>query len=144
VVNERNGIDPVTEEDKQMIESEYERVAEYIRQCDKNLIRIDLNGHKVGVSISEQYRSSVGNELSKKYQDELDYILIINFMRNQFSFRTVRDDVNVGLLAKSFTKEGGGHYKDAGMPINTDTIFILVLVIESMLNIESSKLTRNV
>lgn len=129
----REGKDPITEDDRVMIEREYKKLEDYIEQCDASLVRINLNGHKVGVSISEQYRSSVGNFLSRRYKDELDYILIINFLRGQFSFRTVRDDVNVGEIAKSLTSGGGGHIKAAGMPINNDTLFILDLVKESLM-----------
>ncbi|MBQ6285345.1 MAG: hypothetical protein IJK67_03435 [Bacilli bacterium] len=132
----KNGKDPITPEDRELINLELERRREYVDVCDKNLIRINLNGYNVGVSISESYRSIVGNELSKKYKDELDFILILNFQRNQFSFRTVRDDINVGEIAKSFTKEGGGHLKAAGMPLNSETLFILNLIKEAILKKE--------
>ena len=134
--------DPFTKEDYEAVNSEYQRKEEYIEDCDKNLIRIDLNGHRVGVSISELYRSDVGNRLSLKYQDELDYILIINFMRNQFSFRTVREDINVGQISKGFTKDGGGHPKAGGMPINLDTLFILDLVRDAIRDKEEMKLIK--
>lgn len=134
--------DPFTKEDYEAVNSEYQRKEEYIEECDKNLIRINLNGHRVGVSISELYRSDVGNRLSLKYQDELDYILIINFMRNQFSFRTVREDINVGQISKGFTKDGGGHPKAGGMPINLDTLFILDLVRDAIRDKEEMKLIK--
>ena len=131
-----NGIkskqDPLNEDDMALINRELEARKDYVDLCDKNLIRIELDNYNVGVSISEQYRSVVGNDLSQKYQDELDYILIINFMRNQFSFRTVKNDVNVGELAKKYSKDGGGHPKAAGMPIDKDTLFILDLVKEGI------------
>ncbi len=139
----KEGKDPLTEDDITMINREYQKVADYIALCDASLVKIGLNGHKVGVSISEQYRSSVGNVLSRKYKDELDYILIINFPRGQFSFRTVKDNVNVGEIAKSLTKEGGGHIKAAGMPINSDTLFILDLVKESLMEKEKIKSLNN-
>lgn len=128
----KNKQDPLNEEDMALINQELQERKDYVELCDKNLIRIELDNYNVGVSISEQYRSVVGNELSQKYKDELDYILIINFMRNQFSFRTVKDDVNVGNLAKKYSKEGGGHPKAAGMPIDKDTLFILDLVKEGI------------
>ena len=128
--------DPFNEDDIGLINQEREKMQDYIDQCDKTLVRIKLGDYNVGVSISELYRSSVGNVLSKKYKDELDFILIMNFMRGQFSFRTVRDDVNVSEIAKSLTPEGGGHPKAAGMPINQNTLFILNLVREAMINKE--------
>ena len=137
-----NGKDPITKDDMVLIDLDEERKQEYIDLCDNNMIRINLNGYNVGVSISEQYRSAVGNQLSKRHKDELDYILIIDFKRMQFSFRTYRDDINVGEIAKSFTKEAGGHPKAAGMPINTDTLFILNLVKENFDNKVMSKVKR--
>lgn len=124
--------DPMNEEDYSLIEQEHQKEKDYINLCDKNLIRIKLDGYNVGVVISELYRSSVGSALSKKYIDELDFILIPNFMRMQYSFRTIRDDVNVGQIAKSYSIEGGGNPKAAGMPINSDTVFILDLIKESI------------
>ncbi|MDD2181111.1 MAG: hypothetical protein PHW32_01950 [Bacilli bacterium] len=100
-------------------------IEEYISQCDKNLIRMNLMGRNVGVSISENYRSDVGNRLSEKHKDELEFILIVNFMRNSFSLRTVRDDIDLGKLAKIISSKAGGQKKAAGMPIEKDTIWIL-------------------
>ena len=131
--------DSMTLDDKMIIDGENQRVKNYIDSCDKTLVRIDLDGHRVGVSISESYRSSVGSELSKKYYDDLDYILIINFMRRQFSFRTVRDDVDVGQIAKHFCSSGGGQPKAAGMPINSDTLFILDLVRDALIKEEYTR-----
>ncbi len=129
----KNKKDPFTREDKMIIEGEEQREQAYINECDKNLLKIDLNGYRVGVSISELYRSSVGAELSLRH-DDLDYILIINFMRNQFSFRTTKEDVDCGQIAKGFTSEGGGHPKAAGMPINKNTVFILDIVKQAILD----------
>ena len=64
-------------------------------------------------------------------------------MRQQFSFRTVNDNVNVGQLAKKYSKGGGGHSKAAGMPINSETMFILDLVKEELIKKENElKLTK--
>ena len=135
--------DPFTRSDKMIVDGEDQRVKAYIEECDKNLLVIDLDGHRVGVSISESYRSSVGAELSLRH-DDLDYILIINFMRNQFSFRTTKEGVDCGSIAKGFTREGGGHPKAAGMPINKNTVFILDLVKQAILDKEKAmKLTQN-
>lgn len=134
----KEGKDPFTKGDKMIVDGEEQRVKAYIEECDRNLFIIDLDSHRVGVSISELYRSSVGAELSLRH-DDLDYILIINFMRNQFSFRTTKEDVDCGSIAKGFTKEGGGHPKAAGMPINKNTVFILDLVKKAILDKEKAR-----
>jgi oligoribonuclease NrnB/cAMP/cGMP phosphodiesterase (DHH superfamily) len=92
---------------------------EYLDYCDKNLIRIKFLSYNVGLSISNKYRSSVGNLLSEKYKDELDFILIADYERESFSIRTV-NDINVGNIAA--TLGGGGHDKAAGFPMNDDTL----------------------
>lgn len=126
--------DPITQEELQLLNIEQEKIKKYVDKCDNELIRLQLDGHQIGISFSELYRSDVGNILSKKYETELDYILIVNLMRNQYSFRTIRDDINVSEIAKSYTKEGGGHPKAAGMPINSDTAFILELAIDRLID----------
>ncbi|HOP65411.1 MAG TPA: hypothetical protein PLX66_00020 [Bacilli bacterium] len=109
------GSDIFTKEEMNMIAVREEYIANHIKKCDEELIKMDIKGRKVGVVITTEYRSEVGNALSKKYP-ELDYILIVDEKRRSFSFRTVRPDVNVFLIAKSLCSTGGGHPKAAGMP----------------------------
>lgn len=127
----KNKIDPLTDEDLEILKLENQKMEDYINQCDCNLIKIKLNGYNVGVVIAEFYKSSVGNRLSLRHSD-LDYILVVNFMRNQFSLRTVKAGINVGFIAKNFTSIGGGHEKAAGMPINGDTIFIFDIIMQEI------------
>ncbi|MDD2518498.1 MAG: hypothetical protein PHI05_00590 [Bacilli bacterium] len=120
--------------DRFLIDAKDKEVENYINLCDEKLIRINLYGNDIGVSISENYRSEVGNYLSEKYKDELKFILIVNFMRNSFSFRTVRDDVNLGEFAKRITPLAGGQEKAAGMPINSETVWILEKINQTLVN----------
>ena len=108
-----------------LIQKRYEQMREYIMKCDDSLIFMNLGGRNIGVSFSEQYRSEVGNILSREYTKIIDYILIINLYRMQYSFRTTKDDINVGEIAKSFDITGGGNAKSAGLPINENTLWIL-------------------
>lgn len=101
-----------------IIEKKEQEVKDYVDACDKNLIITEFLGHKVGVSISEEYRSEVGNVLSSRHKD-LDFILIANFVRGSFSFRTTNDiDLNevAGLIG------GGGHDKAAGAIMNDENV----------------------
>lgn len=77
-------------------------------------------GYNVGISISENYRSTVGNELSARHK-ELDFILIANFVRRAFSFRTV-NDINLNEIASIIG--GGGHEKAAGASMNDENLKI--------------------
>lgn len=96
---------------------------DYLKYCDDTLIRIKFLGYNVGLSISNKYRSSVGNLLSEKYKYELDFILIADYTRESFSIRTV-NNINVGDIAA--TLGGGGHEKAAGFPMNDDTLKLTI------------------
>lgn len=115
----------ICDKEEVLIQKRYEQMRKYIMKCEDSLIFMNLDGRNIGVSFSEQYRSEVGNILSKKYFNNIDYILIINLYRMQYSFRTVKDNINVGEIAKSFDITGGGNAKSAGLSINENTIWIL-------------------
>jgi len=120
-----------TKEELEMIKKQEEHIANHIKKCDEALMRMDLEGKKVGVIITTEFRSEVGNALSKKYS-ELDYILIVDEARKSFSFRTVRPDVNVFLIAKSLCSTGGGHPKAAGMPFCEENAWLLKKIKSSL------------
>lgn len=82
---------------------------------------IEFNNYKIAVSISEGYRSSVGDALMKKYP-EADFALIINFYRLTCSLRTDNDKYNLGLIAQEFTSVGGGHKRAAGFKFDEESI----------------------
>ncbi|MFA5604057.1 MAG: hypothetical protein WDA12_04355 [Bacilli bacterium] len=132
VINEKHF--NFTKNDRFLIDTKDKEVENYINLCDEKLIRMSLHGYDVGVSISENYRSEVGNYLSEKYKDELKFILIINFMRNSFSLRTVRNDIDLGEFAKKITSLAGGQKKAAGMPINSETMWILEKTNQTLVN----------
>lgn len=93
-------------------------ISEYIDNCDKSLIVTTFLGYKVGISISEHYRSEVGNVLSARHKD-LDFILLANFVRGAFSLRTT-NDVNLNEVAKLIG--GGGHAKAAHADMNNENL----------------------
>lgn len=83
----------------------------------------------VGVVFLTRNISEVGNKLAKLHP-ELDYIMMINFssLVPQFSFRTIKEDLEVplGIIANYITGKGGGHPKSAGGTMRiTDAINFL-------------------
>ena len=64
-----------------------------------------------GVVFADKYISELGNELCKLNR-ELDYIAIVNMSTRSVSYRTIKDDVDMGMIAKKYG--GGGHPKAAG------------------------------
>lgn len=114
--------------EKNLIEIKTEEMNNYVLECDNNLIKTKFLNHSVGITISELFRSEVGNRLSDKYKDELDFILIIDFHRRSYSMRTV-NDIDLGALAKKLG--GGGHQKAAGFPMNKENNEIIFSLIKS-------------
>lgn len=95
---------------------------EYIKWCDEHLIKMKFLEFNIGLSISIKFRSCVGNRLSEKYKDELDFILIADYNRESFSIRTV-NDINVGDVCKRLG--GGGHEKAGGFSMTDENIALL-------------------
>ena len=82
---------------------------------------VEYKNYKIIVSISEGYRSYVGNELMKKYPTA-DFALIINFYRLTCSLRINNDKYDLGQVAQEFTPNGGGHKRAAGFQFDEDSI----------------------
>ncbi len=131
----------ISDTDRELIQRRYDEIEKYIKKCDDRLVFMNLNGRNIGVSFSEQYRSEVGNALSRRHTD-LDYFLIVNMMRGQYSLRTTRDDVHVGNIAQAFNPSGGGHPKAAGFDINNNTIWIMEAALNQIKVDNKNKLIR--
>ena len=73
---------------------------------------------KCGVVFADQYTSELGNTLCKLNPD-LDFVAIINIGIGVVSFRTIKDDIDLGKdIAQKFG--GGGHPKSAAMHFIAD------------------------
>lgn len=103
------------------INADKEKMCNYIENADKNLKYSTYNGYNIGISITEQYRSMLGNDICANHP-EIDFILIINFNRMSCSLRTIRDDIDLGKICREFHHEGGGHKKAAGFTIDSESI----------------------
>lgn len=99
---------------------------------DKSKV-IEYNNYKIAVSISEGYRSDVGDTMMNKYSDA-DFALIINFYRNTCSLRTNNDKYDMGLIAKEFTQNGGGHKRAAGFQFDEESIPKIINIISKYLS----------
>lgn len=96
-----------------LLDQKQKDIDRYIEKKDKHLmVRTDAFGYTYGVIFAEQYFSELGNRLCELYP-ELDYVAMIDICDGKVSYRTVRDDLDVGgIIAHSFG--GGGHPKAAG------------------------------
>lgn len=99
------------QESSLMLSFNRNEIEKYIKEKDKTII-VKYNGeYMYGVVFADKYISELGNELCKLNR-ELDYIAIVNMSTRSVSYRTIKDDVDMGMIAKKYG--GGGHPKAAG------------------------------
>ena len=93
---------------------------------DKQLVeKIDKFGNRYGFVFSDRYTSELGNYLSEIHP-ELDYIAMVNMSNGTVSYRTVKEDIDLGCeIAHSYG--GGGHKKAAGSQFDISIIRDLVI-----------------
>ena len=87
-------------------------IDEYIEMKDKEIIFSELTGKKCGIIFAEKYVSELGNKLCTMHP-EIDFIAMIDLGNRTVSYRTTKDDVNLGKDIASLYG-GGGHPKTAG------------------------------
>ena len=85
----------------------------YVEQKNKQLKHFtDKWGHSYGVVFAERYVSELGNQLCEMNPD-LDYVAMIDISNGRVSYRSIRNDINLGTeIAHNYG--GGGHPKAAG------------------------------
>lgn len=115
-----------TENDRALLGQKQRDIDIYIAHKDKQLTSInDKFGHTCGVVFAERYFSELGNKLCELHP-ELDYITMVDISKGLVSYRTVRDDIDLGgEIAHSFG--GGGHRKAAGSTFDAKDIGYIVL-----------------
>lgn len=115
-----------TEKDRALLEQKQKDIDIYVEQKDKQLTAFQDNfGYTCGVVFAERYFSELGNRLSELHPG-LDYIAMIDISKGTVSYRTVRDDIDLGgEIAHSFG--GGGHRKAAGSTFDGAAVRGLVL-----------------
>ena len=86
---------------------------EYLEEKKDKVIIREIDGYKVGIVFAERHRSNLGNYLAKVYEDEVDFICIINLAKH-ISLRSIKIDKPVNRFAENYG--GGGHPLAAAMP----------------------------
>jgi len=112
---------------KFLFEIENKRKLNYIDLKEKQMIKAYIKPYNVGIVFAENYRSLLGNELSKRH-NELDFIIIINLSRS-ISYRTVKDNINLSKFASIYG--GKGHVKASGSPLPN---YLKELIIKTIYN----------
>ena len=110
------------ETDWVLLTSEHQRISNYIKA--KDIFELQLYEYHLGVIFAEQYVSELGNYIALNHP-EYEAIAIIG--SRTVSLRTVKEDIDVSVLAKRFN--GGGHQKAAGFPLTADVISDYIKII---------------
>lgn len=97
-------------EEKRMEDFEQKK----LKQMKRIPVEIDLHEPRtfqVGVIFLEQYHSTTGNFLCKN-DETIDFVAMLDPGKGRISFRTVRDDIDLSVIAHHYG--GGGHPKSSG------------------------------
>lgn len=110
-----------SEKDMALLDQKQKDIDIYVEEKNKQLFhRVDEIGHTYGVVFAERYFSELGNRLCELNTD-LAYIAMIDISSGTVSYRTIRDDIDVGgEIAHAYG--GGGHPKAAGSTFDKDQI----------------------
>lgn len=104
-----------------LYQSDLEKQKRYIDYINNNLLITKYKDYKIGVTIAEQYRSIVGDEICK-LRPELDFVMILNYSRNTVSLRCVKENIDLNKICLEFHHDGGGHKKAAGFILDKESI----------------------
>lgn len=104
-----------------LYKADLEKQKYYIEFINNNLLVTNYKDYKIGVTIAEQYRSIIGDEICK-LRPELDFVMILNYSRNSVSLRCVKDNINLNQICLEFHHDGGGHKKAAGFILDKESI----------------------
>lgn len=124
IVSEGSWVGMFDKQDIAILGVDYDKKVAYINKKDKQMISGKLLGKKAGFVFAEQYISELGNELSTRHE-ELDFIVIMDLGAKRVSYRTVKEDIDLGKdVAKVFG--GGGHSKASGSQIDLEITKLMI------------------
>ncbi len=106
-----------TETEKAIIDVLEEQTERYITEKLEHVQFGTIDGVKVGIVFAEQHRSYLGNRMAELYKDKIDIAIIINVDRS-VSYRAIKPDININILAQKYN--GGGHKHAGGSPLPSD------------------------
>jgi hypothetical protein len=111
-----------TSEERLLVDIENKKEAEYIQEkiesVKTKVIALDGRMYKVAIVQAESFVSTLGNAICKAV--DCDFVAMFDFSKEKISFRSVKKDVNVGVIAKTLHEKGGGHPPASGCPLTQD------------------------
>lgn len=105
-----------TEKEKYLIKLQKDKVDNYIKQKEKEIIFANVDNHKVAIVYAESNRSLLGSKIVEKY--DVDFAIIINISRS-ISYRG-KGKVDLSKFAQIYS--GGGHKDASGSPLPKDIL----------------------
>lgn len=113
------------EEEKAMLDRRQKSIDRYVETKNEQMfVFYDRFGKFCGIVFAEKYISELGNCLSEMHP-ELDYIAMIDMAYKKVSYRTIHDDIDLGLeIAHNYG--GGGHAKAAGSTFGEEVWYAAV------------------
>ena len=107
--------------DELLLNTKQKEIDEYVEEKNEQLFTSPMCGRVCGFVFAEKYVSELGNRLCKMHP-EIDYVAMIDMGSKTVSYRTVKDDIDLGKdVAQLFG--GGGHPKAAGSEFSVDVQF---------------------
>lgn len=107
--------------DELLLNTKQKEIDEYVEEKNEQLFTSPMCGRVCGFVFAEKYVSELGNRLCKMHP-EIDYVAMIDMGNKTVSYRTVKDDIDLGKdVAQLFG--GGGHPKAAGSEFTVDVQF---------------------
>ena len=104
--------------DEVVLKIKQSEIDRYIEEKNKNMFTISLCSKRCGVVFADRFVSELGNKLCKLHP-EIDFVAMIDIDNCAVSYRTIKDDIDLGKdIAEVFG--GGGHPKAAGSKFNQE------------------------
>lgn len=99
--------------DVALLNQKHQDIDIYVEEKNKQIKKFtDQWGNSYGVVFAERYFSELGNQLCEMNPD-LAYVAMIDISNGRVSYRSIRDNINLGTeIAHNYG--GGGHPKAAG------------------------------
>lgn len=105
--------------DKMLLEIRQKEIQEYIHEKSQQMQNAHWGEYNVGIVFADRFISELGNQLCELYP-EIDFVAIIDIANQKVSYRTISDDINLGVFAQRYG--GGGHPKAAGSQFTEDVL----------------------
>lgn len=105
--------------DKILLEIRQREIKEYIQKKSRQMLNPHIAAYSVGIVFADRFISELGNQLCELHP-EIDFVAIIDIANQKVSYRTIRDDINLGVFAQHYG--GGGHPKAAGSQFTEDVL----------------------